>query len=61
MEIKDSAFLCDCVVWICPICCWMVSSIEIDRLRFDLDCPGCGVVPISKFEPIPSPFRKPPS
>lgn len=36
----------------CPDCGYLMSQLEIDQLKVNLDCPRCGDRNINDFQPI---------
>lgn len=37
---------------LCPGCGYIMTQLEIDRLRFPVDCPRCGKWNTNAFQPI---------
>ena len=45
----ESLDMLDCVCWMCPVCDWLITSVEKDMIICNPDCPGCGCRKYSEF------------
>lgn len=37
---------------VCPLCGYVMTQLEIDRLRFPVECPRCGEHNTNEFQPL---------